>query len=136
MRRSPEDPISQEAARWVARHDRGLTPEETQEFIRWQAADLRHAAEFAQLASSWNEFGSAKEVAELAEIARDLDRRTAIRPMGQRRAVWGWAISLAAAAGIAWINAVGNLGGYAAPHAIGIIVDRTHSMTLAMLIKL
>jgi len=101
MRRSPEDPISQEAARWVARHDRGLTPEETQEFIRWQAADLRHAAEFAQLASSWNEFGSAKEVAELAEIARDLDRRTAIRPMGQRRAVWGWAISLAAAAGIA-----------------------------------
>jgi sugar phosphate permease len=39
----------------------------------------------------------------------------------------------AAAAGIAWINAVGNLGGYAAPHAIGIIVDRTHSMTLAML---
>jgi nitrate/nitrite transporter NarK len=39
----------------------------------------------------------------------------------------------AAAAGIAWINAVGNLGGYASPHAIGAIVDRTHSMTLAML---
>ena len=39
----------------------------------------------------------------------------------------------AAAAGIAWINAVGNLGGYAAPHAIGAIVDRTHSMTFAML---
>ena len=39
----------------------------------------------------------------------------------------------AAAAGIAWINAVGNLGGYAAPHAIGEIVEHTHSMMLAML---
>jgi nitrate/nitrite transporter NarK len=39
----------------------------------------------------------------------------------------------AAAVGIAWINAVGNLAGYASPHAIGIIVDHTHSMTLAML---
>jgi len=39
----------------------------------------------------------------------------------------------AAAAGIAWINAVANLAGYAAPHAIGVIVDHTHSMMLAML---
>jgi sugar phosphate permease len=39
----------------------------------------------------------------------------------------------AAAAGIAWINAVANLAGYASPHAIGIIVDHTHSMMLAML---
>ena len=39
----------------------------------------------------------------------------------------------AAAAGIAWINAVANLAGYVAPHAIGVIVDHTHSMMLAML---
>ena len=39
----------------------------------------------------------------------------------------------AAAVGIAWINAVGNLAGYASPHAIGIIVDHTHSMMWAML---
>jgi sugar phosphate permease len=38
----------------------------------------------------------------------------------------------AAAAGIAWINAVGNLGGYVAPHVAGVIVDRTHSTSLAM----
>ena len=38
----------------------------------------------------------------------------------------------AAAAGIAWINAVGNLGGYAAPHVAGIIVDHTHSTSWAM----
>ena len=40
----------------------------------------------------------------------------------------------AAAAGIAWINAVGNLGGYAAPHAAGVIVDKTHSTALAMML--
>ena len=39
----------------------------------------------------------------------------------------------AAAAGIAWINSVGNLAGYASPHAVGAIRDATHSMTLAML---
>jgi D-galactonate transporter len=38
----------------------------------------------------------------------------------------------AAAAGIAWINSIGNLAGYASPHAVGFIRDRTHSMVLAM----
>jgi len=38
----------------------------------------------------------------------------------------------AAAAGIAWINSVGNLGGYASPYVVGTIRDRTHSMTLAL----
>ncbi len=39
----------------------------------------------------------------------------------------------AAAAGIAWINSVGNLAGYASPHAVGVIRDKTHSMTPALL---
>lgn len=40
----------------------------------------------------------------------------------------------AAAAGIAWINSVGNLGGYASPYFVGMIRDRTHSMTAALLL--
>jgi D-galactonate transporter len=40
----------------------------------------------------------------------------------------------AAAAGIAWINSVGNLGGYAGPYVVGVIRDRTHSMVLALLV--
>jgi D-galactonate transporter len=40
----------------------------------------------------------------------------------------------AAAAGIAWINSVGNLGGYASPYFVGMIRDRTHSMTGALLL--
>ncbi len=40
----------------------------------------------------------------------------------------------AAAAGIAWVNSVGNLAGYAGPSVVGLIRDRTHSMTLALLV--
>jgi D-galactonate transporter len=38
----------------------------------------------------------------------------------------------AAAAGIAWINSVGNLAGYVSPMVVGRIRDATHSMTLAL----
>jgi nitrate/nitrite transporter NarK len=39
----------------------------------------------------------------------------------------------AAAAGIALINSVGNLGGYVSPYVVGTIRDGTHSMTWALL---
>jgi nitrate/nitrite transporter NarK len=40
----------------------------------------------------------------------------------------------AASAGIAWVNAIGNLAGYVGPYAIGTIRDATNSMTLALLV--
>ncbi len=40
----------------------------------------------------------------------------------------------AAAAGIAWINSIGNLAGYASPHAVGFIRDQTHSMFVPLLV--
>ena len=40
----------------------------------------------------------------------------------------------AASAGIAWINSVGNLGGYLSPFLVGKIRDTTHSMTPALLL--
>jgi D-galactonate transporter len=40
----------------------------------------------------------------------------------------------AAAAGIAWINSVGNLAGYVSPYLIGQVRDSTGSMTLALLV--
>jgi D-galactonate transporter len=39
----------------------------------------------------------------------------------------------AAAAGIAWINSIGNLAGYASPHAVGFLRDQTRSMIPALL---
>lgn len=40
----------------------------------------------------------------------------------------------AAAAGIAWINSVGNLAGYASPFIVGKIRDATHNMALALFV--
>jgi len=42
--------------------------------------------------------------------------------------------STAAAAGIAFINSVGNLGGYAGPHLVGVIKDKTGSNVAALLL--
>ena len=57
--------------------------------------------------------------------------------------IWGalgpfWAMPTAmlsrsgAAAGIAWINAVGNLGGFVGPYAVGILSDATGSLTIPL----
>jgi D-galactonate transporter len=40
----------------------------------------------------------------------------------------------AAAAGIAWINSIGNLGGYVSPYIVGRIRDATHNMFYALLV--
>src|SRR5207244_1509129 len=57
--------------------------------------------------------------------------------------IWGalgpfWAMPTAvlrgsaAAAGIAWINSVGNLGGFVGPYAVGLIRDLTGGFSAAM----
>jgi len=57
--------------------------------------------------------------------------------------IWGalgpfWAMPTAmlnrsgAAAGIAWINSVGNLGGFIGPYAVGLLSETTHSLTIPM----
>jgi D-galactonate transporter len=42
--------------------------------------------------------------------------------------------AMAAATGIAWINSVGSLAGYVSPNLIGMVRDRTHSMTWPLLV--
>ena len=42
----------------------------------------------------------------------------------------------AAAGGIAFINSVGNLGGYVGPHVVGLIKDKTHGNNVAALLVL
>lgn len=43
-----------EAARWLARHDRGLTAAEQDAFHQWLAADPRHGAWFARHRRGWD----------------------------------------------------------------------------------
>jgi ACS family tartrate transporter-like MFS transporter len=43
-----------------------------------------------------------------------------------------WLGTATAAAGIAWINSVGNLGGFLGPYAVGLIIDATGGFAAAM----
>ena len=51
----PIDPdlVAREAADWLARRDRGLTPEEQDAFMQWLAADPAHAGVLRQHAAAF-----------------------------------------------------------------------------------
>jgi transmembrane sensor len=51
--RLPSDPVEQAAAEWVMRCDRGLTPDEQDEYLLWMAADARHGAALARHRRNW-----------------------------------------------------------------------------------
>lgn len=48
-----QDAIEQQAAAWVLRHDRGLSPAEQDEFSEWLAADPRHGEQLARHRLHW-----------------------------------------------------------------------------------
>lgn len=50
---SSEDAIAQQAATWLARRDRGLSPTEQDAYMQWLAADPRHVAEVRRLAAAF-----------------------------------------------------------------------------------
>src|SRR5687767_14456692 len=59
MPQLPSDPrrasltqVADDAARWLSRRDRGLTPTEQDEYLQWLAADPRHADAIAQHATA------------------------------------------------------------------------------------
>lgn len=56
--KTPSDPssekdITQQAAAWLARRDRGLSPAEQDAYVQWLAADPRHLAEVRRLAAAF-----------------------------------------------------------------------------------
>ena len=46
----------EQAADWLVRHDRGLTPSEQDEYLQWLAADPRHGVWLAKRRQAWSEF--------------------------------------------------------------------------------
>ena len=49
----PDASVREAAARWVVRHDRGLSSEEEEEFNRWLLADPRNASALARTSHAW-----------------------------------------------------------------------------------
>jgi transmembrane sensor len=95
-----------EAAQWVVRADRGLTPQERVEFDRWQAAPMNRRA-LRELGGLWGDMNSLQSLAELFPR----DGRSAVAP---RRVVRPW-LAVAAALGVVAIGVTGYL--RLAPHA-------------------
>ena len=56
--------IERDALEWMARLDRGMTPEQEAEFDRWLAADVRHAAMFAEFDGTWALLDRMREIPE------------------------------------------------------------------------
>jgi len=70
-----EPDIAAEAAAWLARQDRGLTPAETRALAAWLAADRQHAAEWTRIGAFWTLADGARAVPELAAWAAELEAR-------------------------------------------------------------
>lgn len=98
---SIDDRLAEDAARWLARHDRGLRPAEQEDFDVWLAGDPRHAAAYDRVSAAWEQGARIRQVPDLARLARDLDEQTRPHPH-PGRAAWSWrpALGWAAAAGL------------------------------------
>jgi transmembrane sensor len=92
-----DDEISDEAAAWLSRQDRGLSASQEKEFEIWMGVP-RQAAEFARIERTWRDLDQIKADPELVRMARRWDKNArADRP--RRFAAYG-ALGMAAAAAI------------------------------------
>jgi len=58
-----ENPVTEEAARWIARMDQGaLTEEDCLAFAGWLNADARHRAEMLEMADMWSDMDQLTEL--------------------------------------------------------------------------
>lgn len=98
---SPRAEVEATAAVWLSLRDRGLSPSETAEFVRWLQVDPRHATAFAELDRTWRDFDRAAAL----QVVAPRERPCAEHPVRQRRRdrnvrVLGWAAGLASAAAL------------------------------------
>lgn len=100
----PENPAAAEpaAALWLARQDRGLTPEEATALAAWLARDARHAAAWARLGGTWHDLSSLASDTDLQHAADCVVQQAAARRArrANRWRHWCAAASLAAAAAL------------------------------------
>ena len=92
--------IEKAAADWLARRDRGFTPEESAAFADWASVDPRHQAEFSRLTSTWNALDTADEIPRIMALSYEVDANLE-RRAGRRRSR-PWLLGLAAAIALGW----------------------------------
>ena len=94
---SAREPADLEAAAWLIKHDRGLTPAEQDEFLQWLAAAPTHGAWFARHRGTWADFNL---LAHWRPEHGATPNPDLLAPKGRRRrnlAFWSSALATAAA---------------------------------------
>jgi transmembrane sensor len=107
-KRASRDPgaISTQASLWLVRRDRGLTPQEQDEYMQWLTADSQHARSLAQHAAAFERLMQLYEWQPGQSAKANPDLFAPRHALGWLR----WAIPLAAAALIAIGIGVGARG--------------------------
>jgi transmembrane sensor len=95
--------IEATAAVWLSLRDRGMTEDETAEFMRWLQQDSRHAEVFAELDETWKTFDqlAAKRPVEVVK-----SNHAALRPQrpGRRAVLVGGVLAVAATLVLAYLR--------------------------------
>lgn len=95
------DSIEEEASRWLAEHERGLTPAQHAAFHRWRQADPRHAEIFAEVEALWRTMDRIEVAPGARRLRAHADEVLAQRRLEARRRRWQpGALAVAAAVAI------------------------------------
>ena len=114
----PSEALQQQAAAWVLRCDRGLTPEEQDEFSGWLAADPRHGAQLARHRRHWQQLDALAQWR--PEHAALPNPDLLAPPLRTRLRRWApAALTLAAAAGVIFAFAIWRAAAPATNAAVG-----------------
>ena len=54
--------VEDEASEWIARKERGCTPEENKRFDAWLAADSEHGIVFEKMSQHWRRLTSSAQI--------------------------------------------------------------------------
>lgn len=73
QRPSTTEGITAMASAWLARRDKGLTPDEESEFALWRFSDPRHAAAVARLETAWGAMDALREFRPDARVHPDAE---------------------------------------------------------------
>ncbi len=104
---APGDPLSEQAALWLARHQLGTLDQEA--FHAWRMADARHALAFARALAAWEAAGRLP-VAETTTVAMPVSRRSFMRAAAAVGAVSLAGVGGFASHAYAWSTASTKLG--------------------------
>lgn len=99
--------IRDEAAAWLARHDRGWSASERAQFLTWLEADPRHEAAWQSVQYTWAALGRFAELPEPRLPLPERSRPTAAGAWRGKARVMAWAglaLAMVAAVAIMWVQ--------------------------------